>query len=153
MLGTCVGGAEPHWHPSAEQPEVFFGRLAATLHAWGELKRTFINDVNLRNFNYKLEQRLREAHKKQAQSDKRKGKPTKVFYFTPATWVMPHFVDPELLTAILMGSYATVYGWKCPPPSVSHVTPGTETPECGVIDYIFHSTLREMFAADVSIAG
>jgi hypothetical protein len=52
-----------------------------------------------------------------------------------------------------MGSYATVYGWKCPPPSVSHVTPGTEMPECGVIDYIFHSTLREMFAADVSIAG
>ena len=34
-------------------------------------------------------------------------------------------------------------------------TLGTETPECGVIEYIFHSTLREMFGIkhDVSIAG
>jgi hypothetical protein len=150
----CVGGAEPDPHPFAEEPEVFFGRLASALVGWNNLKKTFNTDVILANFNELLEAASRVAHEKDevSKAAKENPKPPKAFHFTPATWIDPHFVDPLMIFAIMMGSYATVYGWKFPPPSVSHVTRDTMKPECGVIDYVFREGLPQLFGHDVPIA-
>jgi len=140
-------------HPSAETPAAFFGRLVVARAGWHTLNKTYKNDLNLANFNELLEEASHAAHDKEeiSKAAKANPEPPQQFKFTPTTWIDPHLVHPLVMAAILWGSYATVYRWKCPPTSVSDVTRGTNIPECGQIAYVIHDGLPQLIGPDVPV--